>query len=160
MALETARVPTQVTERAAHFDRLNLQLCHPDCAVESLDNSIVNCTFASFENEPVVDVPGRALAAIIVTSGSGPVIRLVGGDKTLGVYATQIAYGAGYPARQLRQLVLADEASDFVIPGGRLQVSIEYDNVMPIVQNMYTRAVPPGTAQSNGLVAILGEVLR
>lgn len=160
LALETARVPRQIAERAAHFDPLDLAVHLPGAATETFDNSIVDCAFARFEDSPRIAVPGRALAAIIVTSGSGPDIRLQAGDSALGLYATQVVHGPRVPARQFRQLVLGNSSGGLKVPGGQLQIDIATADATPLVQTMFTRTTPPETAHPNGLVAILGEVPR
>lgn len=158
MALPNARIPRQIAERAAHFDALDLVLSTPAQPLSIFENSVMSCAFARFETSPRISVEGRALAAIIVTSGTGPDICLQAGDATLGIYATQVVYGPHIPARQLRQLVLG--TLGLSVPGGEMQIRINDGKTPPMVQNMYTRGVPSPDVQENGLVAILVEKAR
>lgn len=160
LALDQARVPRQDPARAAHFDSFDLAVLEPPGTTEVFDNTVVNCRFTPFEDTPELESPGRALAAIIVTSGSGPDIRLEADGHTLGFYATQVAHGPAAPPRQLRQLVLGSGLHALEVPGGRLRVSVAEGNVTPIVQCMFTRGNPAPQAHPNGLVAILCETPR
>lgn len=159
LALPDARVPVSPPDALARFEGRDLVLVLPSDPSARLENSIVNCSFAPFEDSPEMDVPGRILAAIIATSGSGPNIRLAAGDQPLGYYATQVVHGPKVPPRQLRQLVFDSGSGGLAVPGNRLRLSIDHSHGRPTVQTMYTRIPPPEEAQENGLVALLCEHL-
>lgn len=160
LALDQARVPRQDPARAAYFDALDLVVQYPQDATEVFDNTMVSCRLARFEDAPVIEVPGRALAAIIVTSGSGPDIRIEAEGVTLGLYATQVIHGPKVPERQLRQLVLGSGLRELEVPGGQLRISVAAEGAIPMVQCMYTRKPPAPSAHPNGVVAILCEKPR
>lgn len=167
IALDQAAVPQAPPARAARFAALDLRLRTPDHASETLDVAGFPCTFAPFETAPQITTPGRALAMILVTGAHGPVIRLAAQETNLGLYATQIALGAGQPPQQLRQLILGPDGVE--IPGGMVQICAETRPApapetapeMPIIQTMFQPdAVPSGAppdAPSTGLVALLCE---
>lgn len=164
MALDTARVPVAPPTRAAHFDGRVLRLRRPDQTSGTVDLSGAPCPFAPFEDTLRIATPGRALAAIIVTAGNGPVIRLMAGETGLGLYATQVPHGAGQPPQQLRQLVLGIGAGGVEIPGGVVQIGIdtspETAPETPIVQTMFHQGDPPSNLRPTGLVALLCEEPR
>jgi len=159
LSLDNARVPTAPSERAEKFKPSRLVLLSPKGRPERFDNSIVKCDFAQFKDSPRIEVGNaRPLAAIIVTSGSGPNIRLTDGKgKEIGRFATQVAYGEGIPTQQLRQLILAPGAECLHIQGGALHISVDTASKPPEVQNMFVQQPKPANSHPNGLVTLLCE---
>ena len=155
--LDRAQVPVQRPDAEARFAGLDVTLVMPKPATETFENSALHCDFARFESRPLLDVPGRALAAIIVTSGSGPDIGLNAEGRLLGLYTTQVQYGPRIPPRQLRQIVLSTGSGGLAVPGCRLEVAIHSGGMMPTVQTMYQRGTPSNEHHANGLVALLCE---
>lgn len=160
IALDGARVPVAPPDRAAHFAPLDLRLRTPDETPETFDTPAMRYDFARFETQPRIATTGRALAAIIATSGSGPVIRLKAADQTLGRFATQVPHGATLPPRQLRQLVLGSDPHGLEIPGRVVQIDVDDSTETPIVQTMYHQGERPTDPLSAGVVALLCEEPR
>lgn len=157
IALEGAQVPVAPPGRAAHFAGRTLRLRAPDETTDLFDSPSLRYNFAPFDPPIRIATPGRALAAIIATSGSGPVIRLSAKETGLGCYATQIPHGAGQPSLQLRQLVLGTGPHGLEIPGGVVQIDRDDSTTTPIVQTMYHQGDPPADPVPTGLVALLCE---
>lgn len=160
LALAAAKVPVSPRDRAARFDGLELVLREPEGEREAFSNTFVNCGYVPFEQSPAVPVDGRALAAIVLTSSSGPNLELHDGTTSFEVFATQVPEGPGIPARQLRQLVFGAEFGGFTPADGALYLRIDSSSRRPVVQNMYVQAPPPAQPQRNGLVALLCETRR
>ncbi|OWV51923.1 hypothetical protein CDZ97_26870 [Mameliella alba] len=164
VALETAPVPRPPRDRAAHFDPLDLCLRAPASRPDSFALAGMDCAFAPFGETLPIETPGRALAAILVTSGSGPVIRLSAGKTLLGCYVTQVSHGPGHPPQQLRQLVLGQGGGGVEIPGGVVQIDTDIRHDTPpdklIIQTMYHQGDPPSDPRPAGLVALLCEEPR
>ena len=168
VALETAPAPRPPRDRAAHFDALTLCLRAPATRTDSFALAGMDCPFAPFGEPLPIETRGRALAAILVTSGSGPVIRVAAGKTLLGRYVTQVPHGPGHPPQQLRQLVLGDGAGGVEIPGGVVQIDIDTPPDNPadtppdklIIQTMYHQGDPPSDPRPAGLVALLCEEPR
>lgn len=160
-----ARPPVQRPDRAAHFDLLDLHLLQPDNAPqETFTNNVMSIPYVPFGATPEVQGEGRALAAVIVTSGSGPAVEIDCNDGTvLPPISTQVAFGPKTPVRQLRQLVLSDKDRDVQI-GGRLAFRPVTPQVWPQTQNMFCwrspAATEPEPLTGNGLAAVLCEVPR
>lgn len=159
LSLGGARVPQSPPGRTERFAASRLVLLHPETRPDRFDNSMVQCDFARFRDKPSVRVgTARPLAAIIVTSGSGPNIRLTDGEGgQIGRFATQVAHGEGIPAQQLRQLVLAPGDEGLHIPGGILHIGPDASGERPQVQNMFVQQPRPETTHPNGFVALLCE---
>lgn len=160
LALDTAKVPVSPTDREARFTAVDLVLCEPEGRREAFSNSFVTCGYVPFEERPSVPVDGRALAAVIISSSSGPNIEFHDDETSFEVFATQLQEGPGIPARQLRQLVFGAEFGGFSPVNGKLGLRIETRHRRPMVQNMYVQAPPPSQLHSNGLVALLCEKRR
>lgn len=172
VALETAPVPRPPRDRAAHFEALTLCLRAPASRPGSFALAGMDCPFAPFGETLPIATPGRALAAILVTSGSGPVIRISAGKTLLGRYVTQVPHGPRHPRQQLRQLVLGQGAGGVEIPGGVVQIDIDTrpdtpvdtppdtQSDKPIIQTMYHQDEPPSDPRPSGLVALLCEEPR
>ncbi|SDY48345.1 hypothetical protein SAMN05444004_101549 [Jannaschia faecimaris] len=160
LALPSAQVPISPADRAIHFDPLEMRLALPTDPRSRLENSIINCAYAAFDESPELEITGRVLAAIIATSGSGPDIRISAGDHTLGYYATQVAHGPQVPAQQLRQLVFDTGQGGFAVTGDRLRLSVDESHQNPTVQTMYRKGPKPEILHGGGLVAILCECSR
>ena len=116
--------------------------------------------FAPFESRPRVRTPGRALAAILVASGSGPAITFRAGGTRHGPYATQVPHGPRIAPQQLRQLLPGSDTHGVEIAGGVVQIDLDDSQATPIVQTMYTRDAPPSEPVPAGLVALLCEEPR
>ncbi|MBV7397352.1 SGNH/GDSL hydrolase family protein [Mameliella sediminis] len=157
MALAEARVPVAPPARAAHFTPLSLHLRTPETTEGHFRQPGVSWHFAPFDKGPRVATPGRALAAVLVASGNGPVIRLTAGDRTLGSYVTQIPHGKGIAPQQLRQLILGEEARGVEIPGGVVQTDLDGNQGTPIVQTMFQHGTPSSPSLPTGLVGFLCE---
>ncbi|NPD21294.1 sulfotransferase family protein [Alterinioella nitratireducens] len=157
MALERARVPTCPEARAARFNGRDLALASPDGAdTAHFENSVLSCDFTPFDKIGEIDLPGRPLAAFLITSGTGPKIRFDRDDARFGPVSTQVRHGAGIPPRQLRQLVFPDGFGT-AGPGTPLRVEIDDSDAAPVVQNMFCWQTPAEEAHANGLVALLCE---
>lgn len=159
MALADARVPVSPPDRAAHFAPLALRLRRPAETPETFPLPGTVCRFAPFRDGLTLATPGRALAAILVAGGGGPVIRLAAGQTVLGRYATQISPSPspGQPPQQLRQLILGNGAGGVEIPGGVVQIDLDTSPEVPIVQTMFQQGPLPSDTLPTGLVALLCE---
>ena len=107
---------------------------------------------------------GRALAAIIVTSGSGPAIEIeTGAGEVLPPVSTQIAFGEGIPPRQLRQLVLSSDTREIDMQGELIFRTVEPET-WPETQSLFCWQMPaaeePDAREGNGLVAVIYEQPR
>ena len=157
-----ARPPIQRPDRAAHFDPLDLHLLLPDNAPkEQFSNSVMSVPYVPFGTEPEVRGKGRALAAMIITSGSGPAVEIdCGAGTVLPPISTQVAFGPKIPARQLRQLVLSDRDRE-VHMHDRLVFRPVEPQVWPQTQNMFCwkspAATEPDPMTGNGLAGVLCE---
>lgn len=156
-ALGTARVPQAPPARAAHFDGRTLVLRTPAETPGVFSGPKFAFRFAPFEEAPRVETPGRALAAILVASGSGPSVSFRAGDTRHGPYVTQVPHGPGIAPQQLRQLVLGSAPGGVEIPGGVVQIDVDDSQDTPIVQTMYSRGAYPPEPVPSGLVALLCE---
>ena len=156
-ALDRARVPVCPPERTARFDGRNLALAVPDGdAAKPFENSVLSCAFTPFDKVGEIDLPGRPLAAILITSGSGPKVRFNWNDTQFGPVSTQVRHGPGIPPRQLRQLVFPDGSGN-AGRGTPMWVGIDDSDTAPVVQNMFCWDAPASEAHANGLVALLCE---
>lgn len=164
MQVIQTRPPVQNPERAAHFEDRDLTLLAPQNAPRQLfDNSILSAPYVPFQDNPEVSLEGRALAAILVTSGSAPAVEIdLGPDAVTRPISTQVAYGPNIPARQLRQIVLWNDGNAPMVEGELRLRPITPDGA-PDMQPMYTWTKPseePDAGTGNGLVAVLCEVMR
>ncbi|MEP1766939.1 MAG: SGNH/GDSL hydrolase family protein [Sulfitobacter sp.] len=155
--------PVQRPDRAAHFDPLDLHLLLPENAPQiQFSNKTVSVPYVPFESEPQVQGSGRALVAMIVTSGSGPAIEIeCGDDITLAPISTQVPFGTGIQDRQLRQIILSDKDRDIQM-NEQLAFRPVSPKVWPQTQDMFCWKTPaatkPNPLKGNGLAAVLCEV--
>ncbi|WP_372922002.1 hypothetical protein [Roseovarius sp.] len=160
-----ARPPVQRSDRAAHFDALDLNVVLPQEAPrKTLEDGMMKSAYTPFGENPSVRIAGRPLAAIIATSGSGPAIEIeTGPGSLLPPISTQVDFGPKIPRRQLRQIVLSETAE--MDPCERdMVVRPIVPETWPQTQNMFVWKAPPEAApnpmEGNGLVAVLCEAPR
>lgn len=161
-----ARPPVQNPERARHFDPLNLHVTIPNDNAPSatFKGNQIAVSYEPFGLTPRVSGSGRALAAIIVTSGSGPAIEIeTGAGEALPPVSTQIAFGEGIPPRQLRQLVLSSDTREIDMQGELIFRTVEPET-WPETQSLFCWQMPaaeePDALEGNGLVAVIYEQPR
>lgn len=156
----------QNPERARHFDPLNLHVTIPNDNAPSatFKGNQIAVSYEPFGLTPRVSGSGRALAAIIVTSGSGPAIEIeTGAGEALPPVSTQIAFGEGIPPRQLRQLVLSSDTREIDMQGELIFRTVEPET-WPETQSLFCWQMPaaeePDALEGNGLVAVIYEQPR
>lgn len=158
-----ARPPRQRPDRAARFEPLELRLLRPEGAAERFSNAALTLDFAPFAATPAVTGRGRALAATVVTSGSGPAVEIdAGAGRVSRPMSTRIAHGGQHPPRQLHQLVLSDHGLDIRFDG-RLAFRAVTPEARPLTENMFVWQPPaeqPDPLGGNGLAAVLCETPR
>ncbi len=159
-ALDDILPPIQIPERAQHFDQLSLVLVKPSgTPTLNFNNSVLSCDFVPFEDAVEVPVSGLPLAAFVITSGTGPKITFKCEQTDVGPFSTQVNYGAGIPARQLRQLVFDDPDADMTSgPNSVMRVHIDDSEGDPIIQTMFCWKPASPDSHKNGLVSVLCEV--
>ncbi|MCR8550879.1 hypothetical protein M4578_23890 [Salipiger sp. P9] len=157
------RPPVQRPERAAHFDPLDLSLKVPENAPASVfEKFSPPISFVPFGDGPEIALSGRALAAMIVTSGSGPAIEVdPGTGDSPPPLSTQIQSGPGVPERQFRQIVLGNDPQGLAVEGA-LTIRPVAGDTQPRVQTMFVwePAAAPDQRADNGLAAVLCEIPR
>lgn len=129
----------------------------------------MDCPFAPFGEPLPIETRGRALAAILVASGNGPVIRVAAGKTLLGRYVTQVPARAPATRRSnCASWCWATGPGGVEIPGGVVQIDIDTPPDNPadtppdklIIQTMYHQGDPPSDPRPAGLVALLCEEPR
>lgn len=163
MQIDHAKVPTQRADREAHFTSRELLLagCATDC--RTFENSLVTCTFSDFKANPEFELQGTALAAIIMTSASAPVVEVSVGGTVFDSFSTRVAAGGRAPDRQLRQLVF-NAGTDTVgleMSGKPLKFKMLNEKSKCTIQNMFVDPALPENAPDknfeNGVIGILYE---